>query len=260
MIYEEHSGEVKIGDISFDKLVVMAGPCSVEDEGVMLEIARKLKGVDVFRAGAFKPRTSPYSFQGKGEEGLKILAKVREETGMLVITEVMDPRDVTLVSSYADVLQIGARNMQNYNLLKEVGKQSKPVLLKRGMSATLKEFLLCAEYILKEGNKNVILCERGIRTFVDFTRNTLDLNIVPALKEKTKLPVVVDPSHGTGVRNYVLPMARASVAAGADGLIVECHTDPEQAVSDKDQTISIEEMHQLIEECKKVREAISRNS
>ena len=258
MIYEEHSGEVKIGDISFDKLVVMAGPCSVEDEGVMLEIARKLKGVDVFRAGAFKPRTSPYSFQGKGEEGLKILAKVREETGMPVITEVMDPRDVTLVSSYADVLQIGARNMQNYNLLKEVGKQSKPVLLKRGMSATLKEFLLCAEYILKEGNKNVILCERGIRTFVDFTRNTLDLNIVPALKEKTKLPVVVDPSHGTGVRAYVLPMARASVAAGADGLLVECHTDPEQAVSDKDQTISIEEMHQLIEECKKIRE--SRNS
>ena len=254
-LYEKVDGKVQVGEISFgERPIIMAGPCSVEDEETTLEIARKLKdiGVDIFRAGAFKPRTSPYSFQGKGEEGLKILAKVRDATGMPIITEVMDPRDVALVASYADVLQIGTRNMQNYNLLKAVGQQKKPVLLKRGMSATLKEFLLCAEYILKEGNDQVLLCERGIRTFVSYTRNTLDVNIVPALKEKTSLPVIVDPSHGTGVRKYVKPLALAGVAAGADGLIVEAHIDPEKAVSDKDQTISIAEMKEIIEKVRQL--------
>ena len=262
-LYEQVDDRFTVGDVIIGgpKLVVMAGPCSVEEESVMLEIARKLQamGVGMFRAGAFKPRTSPYSFQGTGEAGLKLLAKVREDIGMPIITEVMDPRDVALVSSYADVLQIGTRNMQNYDLLKEVGKQQKPVMLKRGFSATLQEFLMSAEYILKEGNRKVILCERGIRTFVQYTRNTLDLNIVPMLQQKTRLPIIVDPSHGTGVRYLVTPMALAGIAAGGDGLMIETHIDPDAATSDKEQTIRLEQMQDLMSKARKVAQAVQRD-
>lgn len=238
-------GNLRIGQ----DLVFMAGPCSVEDNlDLMISIAKKVKdsGAKVFRAGAFKPRSSPYSFQGLGERGLKILNKVREETGLLIITEVMDTRDVDIVSKYSDIIQIGARNMQNFSLLKEVGKQNKPVLLKRGLSATLDEFLMSAEYIMKEGNTNVILCERGIRTFVDYTRNTLDLSIVPALKEKTHLPIVIDPSHATGYRSYVKSMSLASVAAGCDGLLLEVHINPDKAASDSKQTIDPEVFENIV--------------
>ena len=218
---------------------VMAGPCSVEGREQILLSAEQVKaaGAKVLRGGAFKPRTSPYSFQGLEEEGLKLLAEASEKTGLHVITEVITPGDVSLVSEYADILQIGARNMQNYALLKEVGRIRKPVLLKRGMSSTLKELLMSAEYILSQGNYEVILCERGIRTFEDYTRNTCDLSAVPALKEMSHLPVIVDPSHGTGVRSLVTPLAKAAVAVGADGLIVEVHPNPEEAFSDGAQSL-----------------------
>jgi len=216
------------------KIPIIAGPCSVESEDQLMEIAFAVKdaGASMLRGGAFKPRTSPYSFQGLGEEGLKILAKAREATGLPIVTEVMDPEDLELIEQYADVLQIGARNSQNYALLRRVGKSSKPVLLKRGMSTTINEFLMCAEYIISEGNDQVMLCERGIRTFETATRNTFDLNAVPVLKEKTHLPVFADPSHGTGYWQYVTPMTLASIAAGADGIILEVHNRPEVAVSD----------------------------
>ncbi len=219
--------------------VVMAGPCSVEGREQIMISADEVKGAGakVLRGGAFKPRTSPYSFQGMEEEGLKLLAEAGEKTGLHVITEVITPGDVSLVSEYADILQIGARNMQNYALLKEVGRIRKPVLLKRGMSSTLKELLMSAEYILSQGNYEVILCERGIRTFEDYTRNTCDLSAVPALKEMSHLPVIVDPSHGTGVRSLVTPLAKAAVAVGADGLIVEVHPNPEEAFSDGAQSL-----------------------
>ena len=227
--------EVKIGE----DFVVIAGPCSVESETQTIGTARKVKeaGANMLRGGAFKPRTSPYDFQGLGLKGLKILEKAKKETGLPVVTEVTDPRDVSWVCEYADVLQIGTRNMQNYSLLKEVGKVQTPVLLKRGMYSTLKEWLNCAEYILAEGNPNVILCERGIRTFETYTRNTLDLSIVPSVKEISHLPIIVDPSHGTGRLSIIEPMSLAAMAAGADGIIIEVHYNPAEAMCDKDQAM-----------------------
>ncbi|MBI2101551.1 3-deoxy-7-phosphoheptulonate synthase [Candidatus Woesearchaeota archaeon] len=248
---------VKIGG---NEVVVMAGPCSVESREQIIETAKAIKksGAKVLRGGAFKPRTSPYSFQGLGEEGLKLLKHAKEETGMPIVTEVMDTRNVPLVCKYADILQLGARNMQNYDLLKEVGRCKRPVLLKRGLSATITEWLMSAEYIMSEGNHNIILCERGIRTFETLTRNTLDLNAVPAVKELTHLPVIVDPSHGTGKYTLVSPMAKAAVAAGADGLLIEVHTNPEKSVSDADQTISTKRFENLMRELKLIASAIGR--
>jgi 3-deoxy-7-phosphoheptulonate synthase len=233
---------------------VMAGPCSVETREQILECAERVKraGAKVLRGGAFKPRSSPYSFQGLEEEGLKLLAEARDKTGLLIITEVITPTDVALVAEYADILQIGARNMQNFALLKEVGKAHKPVMLKRGMANTLKDLLLSAEYIMSQGNYDVILCERGIRTFEDYTRNTCDLSAVPALHELSHLPVVVDPSHGTGVRSLVTPMAKAAVAVGADGLIIEVHPNPEDAYSDGAQSLQPAEFDALMDWVKKL--------
>ncbi len=240
-----HVGDVAVGG---DRLVVIAGPCGVEGRQRTLEIARAVRkcGAVLFRGGAFKPRTSPYSFQGLGEEGLKILAEVREETGLGIVTEIVSPGQADLVMKYVDVLQVGARNMQNFELLKCVGRLGKPVMLKRGMSATLEEWLMAAEYILSEGNEKVILCERGIRTFETFTRNTLDLTAVPVVKQLSHLPVIVDPSHATGIRDKVSPMARAAIAAGADGLIIEVHTDPATAQSDGPQSLYPEQFEQLM--------------
>lgn len=220
--------------------VVIAGPCSVESESQTIETAMAVKaaGGDLLRGGAFKPRTSPYAFQGLGLQGLKILAKAREETGLPIVTEVIDPRDVTWVAEFADILQIGTRNMQNYALLKEVGRVGKPILLKRGMYSTLSEWLNCAEYILSEGNPDVILCERGIRTFETYTRNTLDLSAVPAIKELSHLPIIIDPTHSTGRISLIAPMSMASVAAGADGLIIEVHNNPSEALCDADQALT----------------------
>ncbi len=219
--------------------VVIAGPCSVESEKQILETAYMVKenGGHLLRGGAFKPRSSPYSFQGLGKQGLKFLQRAREETGLYIVTEVLEAMYVPLVAEYADVLQIGARNMQNYELLKSVGRIQKPVLLKRGMSATLTEFLMSAEYIMSEGNNQIILCERGIRTFVEYTRNTLDLNVVPAVKSISHLPILVDPSHGTGRRDLIEPLSLGALAVGADGLLIEVHPRPEEALSDADQTL-----------------------
>jgi 3-deoxy-7-phosphoheptulonate synthase len=223
-------------------LVIITGPCSVESEKQTIETALAVKaaGADMMRGGAFKPRTSPYAFQGLGLRGLKILEKAREETGLPIVTEVIDPRDVSWVAEFADVLQIGTRNMQNFALLKEVGKSGRPALLKRGMYSTLEEWLNCAEYILSEGNPDVILCERGIRTFEKYTRNTLDLSAVPAIKELTHLPIIIDPTHSTGRLSLIAPMSSAAVAAGADGLIIEVHNKPEEALCDADQALTPE--------------------
>ena len=243
---------VKIGKdgvaIGAGNFVVFAGPCAVESEEQMIATARAVQdaGATVLRGGAFKPRTSPYSFRGLGEDGLKILATAREETGLPVITEVMSPGDVELVSSYADVLQVGARNMQNYSLLDEVGKTDKPVMVKRGFSATYEDWLLAAEYVMKQGNMNVVLCERGIRTFEDSTRNTFDLAAIPVLKKETHLPVVADPSHAAGRRDLVPALSYAAIAAGADGLLIEVHPDPEMAVSDGDQSLVFDEFDSLM--------------
>ena len=233
----EVTPEVKFGG---KKIHVIAGPCAVEGEDQLMEIAKEVKaqGATLLRGGAFKPRTSPYSFQGLGEEGLKILAAARQETGLPIVTEVMDIGSISLVAKYADVLQVGARNMQNFFLLKELGRIQKPILLKRGPSATIEEWILAAEYIMSEGNHNVILCERGIRTFETYTRNTLDLSAVPAAKNLSHLPVVVDPSHGTGKWSLVAPMAKAAIAAGADGLMIETHCRPEEAFSDGQQSLT----------------------
>ncbi len=238
-------GPVAIGG---DRLAVIAGPCAVEERKRTLEIARLVRqcGAVLFRGGAFKPRTSPYSFQGLGEEGLKILAEVREETGLGIVTEMTSADQADLMAKYVDVVQIGARNMQNFELLKSVGRMRKPVLLKRGLSATIEEWLMSAEYILSEGNDQVILCERGIRTFERFTRNTLDLTAVPVIKSLTHLPIIIDPSHATGIREKVSPMARASIAAGADGLIVEVHSEPDKALSDGPQSLYPEQFKQLM--------------
>ncbi len=227
---------------------VMAGPCSIESESQMISTALAVKaaGATVLRGGAYKPRTSPYAFQGLGLEGLKILEKAGRESGLPTVTEVIDPRDVVWVAEYADILQIGARNMQNFSLLREVGKAGKPVLLKRGMYSTFEEWINCAEYVLAEGNPNVILCERGIRTFETYTRNTLDLSMIPAARETTHLPIIVDPSHGTGKLSLVEAMSLASVAAGADGLEIEVHCDPDQALSDKDQQLKPEAFASLM--------------
>jgi 3-deoxy-7-phosphoheptulonate synthase len=248
---------VKIGA---DKIVVMAGPCAVENLDLLREIASGVKkqGAAVLRGGAFKPRTSPYSFQGLGQEGLEYLKQVGDELEMVTVTEVMDPRDVKLVARFADILQIGARNMQNFNLLREVGETQKPILLKRGMSSSIKEWLMSAEYILSEGNFNVILCERGIRTFEDFTRNTLDVSAIPAVKQLSHLPVIVDPSHAAGKWNLVPPLSKAAVAAGCDGLIIEVHTHPEEALSDGAQSLLPEKFTQLMHELKTLAKAVGR--
>ncbi|HPW17433.1 MAG TPA: 3-deoxy-7-phosphoheptulonate synthase [Candidatus Aminicenantes bacterium] len=235
------------GKIIGKDFVLIAGPCSVESEAQTVEIALAVKeaGADMLRGGAFKPRTSAYKFQGLGLKGLKILEKAREKTGLPVVSEVLDPRDVSWMCEYVDILQIGTRNMQNFSLLKEVGRVNKPVLLKRGMQATIAEWLNCAEYILHEGNPDVILCERGIRTFETYTRNTLDLSAVPAVRELSHLPVIVDPAHATGKVSLIPPMSLAALAAGADGLIVEVHNHPENALSDKDQALRPEQFAEL---------------
>ncbi|NPA06972.1 MAG: 3-deoxy-7-phosphoheptulonate synthase [Chloroflexi bacterium] len=251
---------VQVGPVTFGgpQIVIIAGPCSVESRSQMLETAHAVKeaGADMLRGGAFKPRTSPYSFQGLGEEGLQYLAEAREATGLPVVTEVMSPDQVDLVAQYADMFQIGARNMQNYPLLRAVGRHHKPVLLKRGMSATIQEFLLAAEYILTSGNKNVVLCERGIRTFETSTRNTTDINAIPVLKAATHLPVILDPSHSTGHWAYVAPIARAAIAAGADGLIIEVHPRPEEALSDGAQSLKPERFAQLVREVRAIAEMV----
>ena len=248
---------VKIGG---KKIILMAGPCSVENYKMLLDIGKKVKqaGAVILRGGAFKPRSSHYSFQGLGEEGLKYLRDVKKETGLRIVTEVMDTRDVWMVGKYADILQIGARNMQNFNLLKEVGLSKKPVLLKRGISATIKEFLMSAEYILSNGNFNCILCERGIRTFEDATRFTLDLNAVPLIKSLSHLPVIVDPSHGTGKWDLVPAMSRAAIAAGADGLIIEVHSKPEEALSDGEQSLVPYRFEAMMKELRLVAKAVGR--
>ncbi len=242
-------------------VAIMAGPCAVESWEQLEEVARAAKaaGARMLRGGAFKPRTSPYSFQGLGEEGLKLLARAREATGLPVVTEVMTPEAVPLVERYADCLQIGARNMQNYNLLQECGKAKKPVLLKRGLSGTIEELLMAAEYILSAGNQDVILCERGIRTYERATRNTLDISAVPLLKELSHLPVVVDPSHGTGKRSLVAPMALAAVASGADGLIIEVHPHPERALSDGPQSLTPKMLGDLMKRLSAVARAVGRS-
>jgi len=240
--------------IGNNHFVVMAGPCSVESREQIFETAECVKsaGAKILRGGAFKPRTSPYSFQGLEEEGLKLLAEAGHTTGLFTITEVITPTDVPLVAEYADILQVGARNMQNFALLKEVGKIRKPILLKRGMSSTLKELLMSAEYIMSQGNYEVILCERGIRTFEDYTRNTCDLSAVPALKELSHLPVIVDPSHGTGIRSLVIPLAKAAVSVGADGCLIEVHPNPEEAFSDGAQSLVPEQFNELMSWVKKL--------
>jgi 3-deoxy-7-phosphoheptulonate synthase len=242
------------------KIQVIAGPCAVENRTILMSIGEKVKeaGASFIRGGAFKPRTSPYSFQGLGEEGLKYLADVRKKLGLPVVTELMDPRDMGIISKYADIIQIGARNMQNFRLLLEAGASKKPVLLKRGLSATIKEWLMAAEYIMSKGNHQVILCERGIRTFETATRNTLDLSAVPVLKKLTHLPVFVDPSHGVGKWDLVAPMAKAAVAAGADGLIIEVHTNPEEALSDGEQSLRPNDFKKLMKELKPIASAVGR--
>ncbi len=252
------SPHLSIGD--GEKIAIIAGPCSVEGKKQIIEVAREVKksGAAALRGGAYKPRTSPYSFQGLGEEGLKYLAAAKKETGLPIVTEVMDTRDVDLVAKYADVLQIGARNMANFNLLREVGKTKKPILLKRGPGFTIKELLMSAEYIISEGNRNVILCERGIKTFETATRNTLDLNAIPVIKKVSHLPVIVDPSHGTGEWDLVPAMSKASIAAGADGLLIEVHPRPEEALSDGAQSLKPDTFAELMKDLRSIAQAVGR--
>lgn len=253
---------IRVNGVSLggEDIIIMAGPCAVESREQILETALKVKeaGATILRGGAFKPRSSPYSFQGLKEKGLEILAEVKEKTGLSLVTEVMAPEQVPLVGEVADILQIGARNMQNYALLEAVGKYNKPVLLKRGMMATLEEFLMAAEYILSNGNSNVILCERGIRTFETYTRNTLDLAAVPLLKELSHLPVCVDPSHATGSRSLIAPVSKAAVAVGTDALLIEVHPHPEKALIDGAQSLNLEEFSKFMEELRTVAEAVKR--
>jgi 3-deoxy-7-phosphoheptulonate synthase len=253
---------IRVGraEIGGDEFVTMAGPCSVESEKQIMETAEAVAaaGAQLLRGGAFKPRTSPYDFQGMEEEGLKLLAKARKATGLAVITEVMSDRDVGLVAQYADVMQIGARNMQNFALLKRVGQARKPVLLKRGMSATLEELLMAAEYVMAGENYNVVLCERGVRTFSDHSRNTLDLSVIPPLKQTSHLPVLVDPSHGTGKRDYVPAMALAALAAGADGLLIEIHPEPDRALSDGAQSLDFAAFEKLMGQLRRLAEPLGR--
>jgi 3-deoxy-7-phosphoheptulonate synthase len=249
---------VKIGG---KEIVIMAGPCAVESEVQLTETAKSVRagGASLLRGGAFKPRTSPYSFQGLGNEGLEMLERARKATGLSVVTEVMDTRQVETVARYADMLQIGSRNMQNFPLLKEAGQTSMPIMLKRGMMATIDEYLHAAEYLLSQGNSQVILCERGIRTFESSTRYTLDLNAIPVLKQRTHLPVIVDPSHGTGIRSLVATMAKASIAAGADGLLMEVHYRPEEALCDGSQSLYPEEFGMMMTDLRKIAEAVGRS-
>ena len=248
---------VKIGG---PEVIVMAGPCSVESEEQIFKITKHVKdaGAKILRGGAFKPRSSPYSFQGLGEDGLKLIRSAADTYHLKVITEVMDKSQIDLVEKYADILQIGARNMQNYTFLKDLGKASKPVMLKRGLAATIEEWLMSAEYILSGGNQNVILCERGIRTFETATRNTMDISAIPVIKKKSHLPIVADPSHGVGIRDKVIPMARASVAAGADGIIIEVHHDPDHALSDGAQSLLPDQFIQMMKEVRLIAQAIGR--
>lgn len=261
--FKRDSTIVRVKDVPVGgpQIVVMAGPCSVEGREQILETARLVKeaGARMLRGGAFKPRTSPYTFQGMEEEGLKLLAEARDATGLPIVTEVMNPGDIELVASFADVLQVGARNVQNYPLLKELGHTGKPILLKRGLMTTIKEFLMSAEYILSEGNQEVILCERGIRTFETATRNTLDLSCIPVLKGESHLPVIVDPSHATGDWHYVNPMAKAAIACGADGLMIEVHIKPEEAFSDGPQSLKPAKFAALMRELKPFAEAAGRH-
>lgn len=254
--------QVKVGNVVFggEKVVVIAGPCAVESREQLITVAKAVKkaGADMLRGGAFKPRTSPYSFQGLEEEGLKLLAEAREETGLPFVTEVVNPRDIELVASYADMLQIGARNMQNFTLLREVGACGKPVLLKRGLAATIEEWLMAAEYIISAGNWNVVLCERGIRTFETFTRNTLDVSAVPAVKSLSHLPIIADPSHATGKSKLVTAVSLGAVAAGADGLLIEVHPCPSEALSDGPQSITPEEFDSLMAQLRPVTTAVGR--
>lgn len=255
-VFEMGNG-VKVGG---KKIVVMAGPCSVEGKEMLFKTAESVKrsGATFLRGGAYKPRTSPYAFQGLGEEGLKYLREVADHFGLLVVTEVMDPRNVELVCQYSDMLQIGARNMQNFDLLRECGLSKKPVLLKRGLSATIQELLLSAEYILAKGNFKVLLAERGIRTFETATRNTVDINAIPVVKRESHLPILVDPSHGTGVREYVAAIARASIAAGCDGLMLEIHPNPEEAKSDGPQSLLLDQFEKLMKDLRVIAEAVGR--
>jgi len=261
--FQKHDTIVKINgvEIGGKSIIVIAGPCSVENEKQVLETAKSVKksGAKLLRGGAFKPRTSVYSFQGLGEDGLKLLLKAKEETELPIVTEVMSSDKVKLVAKYADLLQIGARNMQNYPLLQEVGKIGKPVLLKRGFNSTVKELLLSAEYIMEQGNSQVILCERGIRTFETMTRNTLDLSAVPLLKQLSHLPVLVDPSHATGRKELIMPMTRAAVAAGADALMIEVHPNPERALSDGKQSLRPNEFDQIMKSIKPIAKIIGRD-
>src|SRR5437773_3031697 len=249
--------EISVGGC---ELAIIAGPCAVESREQAFAVAERAHraGAQFFRGGAYKPRTSPYSFQGLGEEGLKIMAEVRERFGMKIVTEAIDNESLDLVEEYADIIQIGARNMQNFSLLKRAGKAKKPVLLKRGMAATLEEFLMAAEYLMSEGNYNVALCERGDRTFADHTRNTLDLSVVPAVQRLSHLPILVDPSHGTGKRDKVLPLSRAAVATGADGLLVEVHHDPDRALSDGAQSITCDQFDELMAEVRQIAAVVHR--
>ena len=252
---------VKGVSIGGTQVVLMAGPCAVESRGQLLETAHAVKaaGAQMLRGGAFKPRSSPYSFQGLGEDALKILAEAREQTGLPVITEIMTPEHLPMVCDYVDMLQIGARNMQNYELLKGVGRTALPVLLKRGLMATMEELLMSAEYILAAGNRQVVLCERGIRTFEKYTRNTTDINAIPVLKHLTHLPVMLDPSHGVGTARHVLPVARAGIAAGADGLLVEAHCNPEEALSDGGQSLRPEQYSELVRQVRIIAQAVERS-
>jgi 3-deoxy-7-phosphoheptulonate synthase len=247
--------------IGGDELAVIAGPCAIEARDQAFAAAERVvhAGARFFRGGAYKPRTSPYTFQGLGEAGLEIMAEIRDRFGLIIVTEAIDNESLVLVEKYADVIQIGARNMQNFSLLKRAGRSRKPVLLKRGMSATLEEFLMAAEYIMSEGNYNVILCERGVRTFADHTRNTLDLSLVPAVQRLSHLPIIVDPSHGTGKRNKVTPLSRAAVAVGADGLIIEVHPDPDRALSDGNQSLFPDQFDQLMAEVRQIAPVVGRS-
>ena len=260
--FHPHDTIISVGRIAIGgpHIAVMAGPCSVEGEEQMFTIAKAVAeaGATVLRGGAFKPRTSPYAFQGLGEEGLKLLRRAADANGLAVVSEVMEPELVPLLARYSDILQIGARNMQNYALLREVGHTEKPVLLKRGLSSTIEEWLLSAEHVMARGNRQVMLCERGIRTFETYTRNTLDLNAVPVVKELSHLPVIVDPSHGIGIRDKVAPMARAAVAAGADGVIVEVHHDPDRALSDGAQSLYPAQFAELVRQIRTIAEVVGR--
>jgi len=253
---------VQVGDIAIggDEIVVMAGPCAVENEQQLLETARAVKaaGATILRGGAFKPSTSPYHFRGLGKQGLELLAQIKKETGLPIITEVMSLRDVDMVASYADIIQIGTRNMQNFSLLEEVGKAGKPVLLKRGISATVQEWLLAAEYILSQGNQQLMLCERGIRTFETYTRNTMDISAIPIIEKVSHLPIIADPSHGTGKWYLVPPLALAAIAAGADGLIIEVHPNPDSALKDGPQSLTFNNFDQLMSQLKPVAAAVGR--